>query len=244
MSIFRRRIEVVMGPIGHVRAALEDDFHHFRVHIQHSQGRLTGIEGQAVRYPFTACPQATEPLQRLLDMPLDHIAHSVNRATEANLQCTHLLDLAGLAIAAAARGAGNRRYDIAVPRREQGRTVASLHRDGQLLLTWEVQDSRVVGPAPYAGVDLRAGMARWALSELPVEEAEAALLLRRCTLISLGREVNLDREAHALPSGKCYSQQPDIAEQALRNVGSTWDFTARKTALCADDQQWLRECEL
>jgi hypothetical protein len=82
-------------------------------------------------------------------------------------------------------------------------------------------------------------MARWALHNLSNEEAEAALLLRRCTLISLGRAHNLDAQAHAASTGLCYSQQPERAVLASRMIGSTWDFSAAQSALCADDQDWL-----
>jgi len=82
-------------------------------------------------------------------------------------------------------------------------------------------------------------MARWALQTLSEEEAEAALILRRCTLISLGRERDLDRQTHAVPSGLCYSQQPERAEQAIRVKGSTWDFGSSQEKLCASDHDWL-----
>ncbi|MFU7548426.1 hypothetical protein ACM9NK_30875, partial [Pseudomonas paraeruginosa] len=76
------------------------------------------------------------------------------------------------------------------------------------LLSWDVHGSTIEGPPPYCGVNLREGMARWALNHLSEEEAEAALLLRRCTLISLGRMNNLDAQIHASSTGRCYSQQP------------------------------------
>jgi hypothetical protein len=82
-------------------------------------------------------------------------------------------------------------------------------------------------------------MARWAFNNLSEEEAEAALLLRRCTQISLGRLNNLDAQVHASSTGRCYSQQPARAKQALRIKGSTWDFSEAASALCIDDQNWL-----
>lgn len=70
-------------------------------------------------------------------------------------------------------------------------------------------------------------------------ESIAALLLRRCTLISLGRMNNLDAQVHASSTGRCYSQQPVHAPQALRIKGSTWDFSETAGMLCQDDQAWL-----
>jgi hypothetical protein len=244
MQCFRRRIELAghrddQG--GQVRAVVEDDFHHFRVVVEHRGGFVVAVRGEAPRHPFTACPGAAPELQRLAGMRLDRVANSVTLHTDATEQCTHMFDLAGLAIAFAARGDSYRRYDIEVPRHVDGRSQARLRRDGAPVFDWEVDGSTILGPAPYAGVDMRKGMARWALGTLPAEEAEAALVLRRCALISLGRLKDIDLEPHAHLTGRCYAQQPERARQAIRIVGSTWDFSERAQALCLDDQAWLSD---
>lgn len=244
MSVFRRRVDIFAPPdtgAGEVRAALEDDFHHFRVWLCHHEGQVTAIGGEALRYPYSLCPQACDQLQHLVGMKLDRIAHSVTRQADASHQCTHLLDLAGLAVAAAARGTHQRRYEINVGQRIASRTRATLIRDGNEDLTWEVNGTLIEGPSPYCGINLREGMARWALSALNEEAAEAALLLRRCTLISMGRAFNLDEQIHASSTSRCYSQQPERAEQALRMKGSTLDFSHEQPRLCAQDQEWLRQ---
>lgn len=244
MTAFRRRVDIIAqhaNGTGEARAALEDDFHHFRVWVSYRAGEVIAIGGEALRYPYSLCPQACNQLQQLRGMKLDRIAHSVTRQTDASHQCTHLLDLAGLAIAAAARGTRQRRYDISVGQRIDNRTRATLVRDGNEDLTWEVDGTMIEGPSPYCGINLREGMARWALNALNEEAAEAALLLRRCTLISMGRAYNLDEQIHALNTGRCYSQQPERAEQALRMKGSTLDFSNEQFKLCAQDQEWLRQ---
>ncbi|WP_320331905.1 DUF2889 domain-containing protein [Halopseudomonas formosensis] len=241
--IFRRRVEIHTQHNGEVRAALEDDFHHFRVSIQHQHGTVTAVKGYAVRFPFTACPAAAKSLESLIGMSLSEIAHSVTRATDSRHQCTHMLDLAGLAIAAAARGTLRRVYDIAIAKRVAGRTAPRLLRDGQQVLQWQTQGTLIESPAPYTGVDLNHGMAGWAIKTLPPEEAEAALLLRRCTIISRGREFDLDAERHARNTGLCFAQQPERAEHALRMKGSTQDFTGCEDLLCAGDQDWLAGLE-
>jgi Protein of unknown function (DUF2889) len=242
MGRFRRRIIIqyrALGQGGETRAALEDDFHHFRVVLRHEVEQLVHIHGQALRHPYSLCPGALGQLPQLLGMRLDAVANAVTRATDATTQCTHLLDLAGLGLAAAARRDTHRQYDIDVPDRVNGQTTATLQRDGLPLLAWQVQDSTITGPAPYAGRSLHQGLARWALQTLSVGDAEAALALRRCVMISLGRHKPLDTWVHAVASGHCYAQQPVRAEQALRMVGSTWDFSGRADDLCADDTAWL-----
>jgi hypothetical protein len=244
MLIFRRRVGIdATGDAsrGEVRACLEDDFHHFRVRITHGDGKVQRVEGWAVRHPYSTCPLAANQLSRLLHAPLNDVAHSVMRITNPSEQCTHLMDLAGLAIAAVARSITRRWYDIAVPRRVAGRTLATLDRDGRRMLTWDLLDTTIVGPAPFQGVSLREGMAAWALAHLPHDEAEAALVLRRCALISLGRVINLDAQVHAEPTGRCFVQQPQRASQGLRMVGSLMDFTAAPTDLCSTDREWLMQ---
>jgi hypothetical protein len=237
--LFRRRIVIQAQNDQEVRAALEDDFHHFRVSIRHNSEILTDIKGWAVRFPYDACPSAANQLRGLLGMPLSDIAHSVNRQTDAKLQCTHLLDLAGLAIAAAAANIEQRHYEIAVPQRLFGATSPSLWRDGELYLTWQTQGTEITAPPTYAGIDLNHGMAGWAIRTLSTEEAEAALILRRCTTISRGREYDLDANDHAAETGLCYAQQPIRAKHARRMVGSTLDFGSQQELLCATDQAWL-----
>jgi len=223
----------------HVRAALEDDFHHFRVELHVSNGLVSRVHATAPRHPYTLCAEASQPLKQLEGMAVAPSAHAVMAHVEAREQCTHMLDLAGLACAAAARGLPARRYDIDVPVRVAGRTQAKLWRDGTLLLDWQVQELTVLGPAPYTNLNLRHGMARWALTHLPEDDAEAALVLRRGTAISLGKGHPLDQQAHARSTSACYAQQPERAVLALRQVGSTWDFSTRPEQLCIDDTAWL-----
>ncbi|UUZ70690.1 DUF2889 domain-containing protein [Polaromonas sp. P1(28)-8] len=240
--MFRRRIIIHSEFIAsqtRVRAVLEDDFHHFRVELVSMNGVVSGISATAPRRPYSLCGNAVVQLDLLLGMTLSPIAHEVTRVTDPTEQCTHLLELTGLAIAAAARGTARRQYDVEVPGRVDQRTQARLSRDGVPLLEWDVLDTVIQGPAPYTGMGLYQGMARWALSTLSPDEAEAALVLRRATGISKGRGMNLDAQIHAHPNGHCFSQQPRRATQALRMMGSTWDFADRAGRLCLDDQDWL-----
>ena len=240
--MFRRRIIInkqVNASHVCVRAALEDDFHHFRVEVVCAGGRVTSVDANGLRTPYSLCGEASAHLDRLVGMPVTPVAHEVTRVTDANDQCTHMFELAGLAIAAAARSAVRRQYDISVPMPVDGRTQARLSRDGVPWLEWDVQGTVIQGPAPYAGVDIYRGMARWALGSLSADEAEAALVLRRCTGISKGRGMKLDDQIHAVPNAHCFSQQPVRATLALRMKGSTWDFAGTSERLCASDAAWL-----
>lgn len=242
LTVFRRNVRIrTHGDARHglARVALEDDFHHFRVEVQVREGQVRSAQGTAVRNPYSLCPSAGQQLRTLNGQPLSAVANSVTRMTDATQQCTHQLDMAGLAIAHLVRGVAQRDYTAIVPRRTEARTQPTLLRDGELLLQWDLLDDVLQGPAPYTGVHLREGFAKWALQHLDVDTAEAALVLRRCAMISMGRTVDLDALTSAKPWGRCYVEQPERAPTALRVVGSTWDFSTRPQALLADDATWL-----
>ncbi len=242
MPVFRRRILLAADPLAsgtRYRAALEDDFHHFKVDMQVQNGRIASLKGEAPRHPYSLCTSATDRLDLLVGSTLEASAHAVMRLVDPSQQCTHLLELSGLLAAAAARSVPQRRYDIEVPLRVNGRTLATLERDGTRLLAWDVQDLNILGPAPYTGVELRQGMARWALTHLSQDMAEATLVLRRCAVISLGKNHPLDAQKHAKSTGACYAQQPERAPLALRQVGSTWNFTWQPGQLCQNDSDWM-----
>src|SRR5690349_19371875 len=98
--MFRRRILILADPASaqpRLRAALEDDFHHFRVELQARDGRIAWVHSEALRLPYTLCGEAPRALQALVDAPLSPVAHAVTRVTDPTGQCTHLLELAGLA---------------------------------------------------------------------------------------------------------------------------------------------------
>jgi hypothetical protein len=242
MPVFRRRILIATDPNlpgSRYRAALEDDFHHFRVELVVRNGLIASLQAQAPRHPYSLCPSASDQLQLLVGTAPETSAHAVIRQVDQRQQCTHMLELSGLTAAAAARTLSQRRYDVEVPLRVQGRTRACLNRDGIPLLSWDIQDMDIAAPAPYSGIGLRQGMARWALNNLPEDMAEAALVLRRCAVISIGKNRPLDAQKHARSTDACYAQQHDRAPMAIRQVGSTWNFTWQPDQLCRDDQEWL-----
>lgn len=221
------------------RAVVEDDFHHFRVVIRHDGGRVSGTAWQALRRPWTTCAIAGERLSELVGMELSPDANAVLAHTDPRQQCTHMFDLAGLAIATAARGIGERRYEAVVPDRIDGRTTPRLARDGAEVLRWSLEGSHITAPEPFTGRSLQAGFSKWVEEHLDVDDAEAALVMRRAVFISGGRGVNLDAAPHAPSRGGCYVQQPERASAARRMVGSTQDFTDRRDSLLGEDQAWL-----
>lgn len=240
----RRKILVAARPVPlrgqEVRAVLEDDYHHFRVTLAIQDDVILDTRGEALRYPYSACPAAAARLTDLHGKPVSEIAQQVYRLTDPAWNCTHMLDLAGFAMAAHASKTSQRSYDILVTDRIKNRYAASLDRDGRPLLHWDMDGDVITTPGVFEGLNIRAGFAGWVLRELPIDLAEAALALRRGTIISIGRTRDLDSLAHADITGNCYAQQPAIAQTARRKIGSTLDFGDRPDALCHSDADWIR----
>ena len=228
-GIYRRRIRLVASP-GAVRARLEDDFHHFGVTLHHDGERVSAVDGQATRYPWTTCAEAVVPLQDMAGLVLSVRVMDPARSLDPRRQCTHLFDLACLAFAHAGARRDRRQYDVEIPDRRQQRTTMRLRRDGEPVLAWEVEEGQIVSPAPFAGRSLAKGFPDWAEATLDPELAEAAIVLRRASAISIGRAFPLDRipRARELASrtlGACYSFSPGIIERGERMYGTSREFS-------------------
>ena len=237
---YRRRIRIVTTAPGAVDAELEDDFHHFGLALTHDGTRVSSVEGRAVRSPWTTCPAAVGPLHAVEGMPLSPRCTAVAGHAEPRANCTHLFDLAGLAVAHAARGTWHREYDVEIPRPVAGRSRVRLWRDRELALDWRLVDGRVVDAPPYSDVPWGGGFLRWADSALDPETAESAIVLRRACTIGSGRGMDLDRidrasELEKIMAGVCYTMSEQHIHVALRNKGTVRDFAERPDALLSGD---------
>lgn len=217
---YRRRI-LLETRGGVVEAELHDDFHHFVLRVEHDGTRVRGIEAVARRFPWATCPGAGERLRQLVGMPLSARCTAVGTWARAREHCTHLFDLAGLAVAHAALGRERRVYVATIPDRVEGRTVAVLSRDGEEVLRWTLDGVTIGDPPPFAGRSLRDQFMRWAETTLDPDLAEAAMVLRRACHISYGRGQDLSGftvAAEMLPTmgGSCYTFTPGIAERGYR----------------------------
>jgi hypothetical protein len=204
-----------------VEASIEDFIHHFRLELEHDLGAVTEVRGEAVRAPWSVCPGATTQLRELVGTPLDRTP----RPLDPTEHCTHLLDLAAVAVRFAAASVPSRRIDLEVVGWDGPDARATATRDDGLRLEWTVRDWTVVDPPPYAGRSLGAGFGSWAASSLDGDEAELALLLRRATLMSPSRGIDLDDFDRISESrvirGSCFASKPERIEVGRRNRGSS-----------------------
>jgi hypothetical protein len=256
-GLYRRRI-ILYAEMGFVRAAVEDDFHHFEVDLRHDKGRVTDIEGRALRHPWTTCPGAAAALQDFVAQPIETKIIRRKDVTDVTHQCTHMHDIALLAIARAARGPGCTRYDIEVPDRigrtrfppikdgllyrlldgPDGHTRATLQCDGARVLDWQLDGLLIIAPKEVAGIDYRQ-IGKWAdhyTDDLLVEEVK---VLRQAIFVSGGRANDIDAIAGAFAQtpamlGVCHAFQPKRQKESFRPQGTQIDFSDRPEALLAD----------
>ena len=228
-GIYRRCIRIATSE-QEARADMEDDLHRYAVIIRHDGTCVTAIEGLPVRVPWSLCPQSVKALDRLIGMPLSPHPLAVFRHTNGSRQCTHMFDLAGLAIAHATRGIPKRQYDIEAPYlKEKGARSLSLRRDGREILNWAIDGATLQTPEAFAGRDIR-HLPAWAESAFPdPDDFEAIVILRRSVLISKARLHDWDSFPTAAATGHglgaCYVFQPGMQERATRMLGTAREFT-------------------
>src|SRR4051812_33935746 len=106
---FRRRLDLRRSATT-VDAEIEDHIHHVGVRVTHDGERVTAIEGKAVRLPWSPCPAAVVLLDELVGAMIGELP----RVLDPRQHCTHLLDLARMAIRFAADPVEHRRVEVAV----------------------------------------------------------------------------------------------------------------------------------
>jgi hypothetical protein len=239
---YRRRVRMVAVEPDAVVADLEDDFHRFRVTVHHDGNRVVDVRGEGLRFPWSTCADAAGQLHELDGMPLSTRCSAVAHHGDPRANCTHMFDLAGLAVAHAARGGERRQYDVELPPTVDGRTTPRLWRDGELTLAWTLDSAPGVGRGlvdpvpPFDAAPWRGGFMRWADATLEPDEAEAAIVLRRACEIGMGRGMDLDRLERAeqlagVMLGVCYTMRPGTIAVALRNKLTARDFAEHPDAL-------------
>jgi hypothetical protein len=240
---YRRRIRVVTLEPGVVESDLQDDFHHFVVTLRHNGEIVESVDAESERWPWSTCPAAAIPLRKLVGMPLARRFTAAGGFTDPRQNCTHQFDAACHAITHAAAGRDERVYDLEIPIRDPatGASHCRLWVDGEPALDWHITWEGIANPQPpFDAAPWKGGFMRWADENLPENDAELAITLRRACDIGMGRGMDLDAipVASALPhlmSGVCHSMQPGIVEVALRHVGSIRDFAKAPELLDVDN---------
>lgn len=241
---YRRAIEIHLSEDGRCAVArLEDDHHHFVVRVSTEDGVVAEVRGEAIRRPWTLCALAVAELGKLEGMQVSEDPGAVLVQANIREQCTHMFDLAGLAIATLARGGpAFRRYDMTVMRIADELWQSSLIRDDGHSLEWHVNLRQIVGPHRFAGIGIRSSFSEDIRHRLPPEEWEAAMVLRRAQFVGKYRHrFNLDLRSTAGEGatnlGGCFVLQPERAMFARRVQGATISFPTDRSPPLGPDRR-------
>ena len=215
---FRRRI-VVEPREGAVLAMLEDDIHCLAVVLRHDGARVTSVEPQFDRLPWTTCPGAMAKLvETFAGLPLSEV--TARRDKKQN--CTHFHDMAVLA-AAHAGDRGGVVFDIVATDAVDDLRSLEIRRDGAVVHRWTERGGRLSEPAEVAGKTLFT-LRDW-IGTLAGVEQEAARLLQWAAIVAHGRTMPLEEQSVASDiSPNCYTFQPERAVHAIR-IGELRDFS-------------------
>ena len=188
-------------------------------------GLITAVDGQAPRTPWTTCHGALAQLKTLEGLRLSNARRLP--PTQRFEHCLHLFDLALLAARHADEPGFRRTYRIEADH-DTAPPSMRLWRDGVEVLNWRVRDGMVEGSA-FDGAPLSQLARR--LDGMAPDAAEAALVLRRGSLISYVRPIDLDAWTgpgvlDEGPVATCFAKQPGRIAEGARAVGSSRDFWA------------------
>ena len=257
-KILRRRIRIVAAEPTQpgeyrIRADVEDNQHRFGITVRHDGRKVLAVDVDTghMRHPWVQCKGAVWQLPRLVGMDLTAHPLGAYRHTRGAEQCTHMFDMASLAIAHGARGTRRRQYDAEVDctgfRADYGAKGVTLlgtrhlklFRDGAQMLDWPMEGDVILG-GPHAGQNVRSMMAGVDTHSADLDAIEAVVVARRTLIVSTSMLFDMDKLPPKAPVdassrlGACYAYQAGVMEHLNRSRGSSRNFSERPEALLSD----------
>lgn len=241
-GVFRRQVRLLCQR-GQVQAALEDTSHCLHVRLRHDGVHVTGVDTYFARIPLSTCPGAAEPLRSFIGLPLSVERRALRTEIPTRANCTHLYDLAELALMHAKRG-GERRYEVEIPDEYPQPAWSRVLCDGREIHRWQTRDGAIVLPEAYAGRPLLRGFTRWASETYSGDALEAALVFSQGYFVSRARAWDVEASAgetvihHTSLLGMCHSYSAEMVGQAVRLPDTTIDPTDPAYPLLAGFPHW------
>jgi hypothetical protein len=210
---------------------LDDTHHAIWVRMAHDGHVVTTATGGFNRMPNTACPGAGIALKELCGMPLATPLSKLYGDGRPQRNCTHMFDVAALALMHARRETAMRVFDVTIPDAATGPQQTDVRLDGKVIHSWLVADGSIVDPVAFAGRALIGGFSAWAYSTFEGDRLESALVLQKGWFVSRARRYVLDTTAVALASrratssGVCYAYTEPQSSSAWTIPGYVRDFS-------------------
>lgn len=243
-GVFRRRIRLTRegdNRSGQVHGALEDCNHGFQSTVFYQNGQVTEIRPEFMRIPFTTCNGAWQPLQKLLGASVSALPSELLMTAPPLSNCTHLHDLTLLAIAHTQRDGKIVQYDVEVTDAIGGvsdlriwHTVNNGHKN--LIHHWQSLNYAISSPAILKDKPLFMGFSRWANEQFSGIENEAAFVLQKGNLVSIGRMLDVEAMtgSRAIDENDrlaCFTYSPENSSRAIRIGNTVRDFTTSEEQL-------------
>lgn len=236
-GVYRRRLRLRVAK-RRVDVELEDSNHGFCLHLLHDRQRVLKADAEVIRHPFITCVEAAERLQPLVGIDLQIDSAALRQRLPQGANCTHLHDMALLALAHAGEPPGFvRLYDISVDDERAGLTAMRIDCDGEPVHAWQVKNDAMVEPLEHAGRPVKRGFYAWVSQHYCDMPLEAAVALQRGYYVAQSRRVvrlpfqDFPASADNMPDGTCYSYNYDVVARALRIEGTVWDLTEKPDLL-------------
>ncbi len=237
-GVFRRRIRLTRkgdAHSGQVHGALEDCNHGFQSTVIYNNDQIMDIRPQFMRIPFTTCDGAYRPLQNLIGAHVGSTPAELLAIAHPLSNCTHLHDLTLLAIAHSQRKEEIVQYDVEVTDAVNGisdlRVWRSVNNGKKMLMHyWQSLNYAITSPPELKDKPLFMGFSRWANEAFKDIENEAAFVLQKGNLVSIGRmlDVNAMTGSRAKDENDrvaCFTYSPENSSNAIRIGGTVRDFT-------------------
>ncbi|MBL0122964.1 MAG: DUF2889 domain-containing protein [Betaproteobacteria bacterium] len=231
-GIFRRRLRLRAGH-QQVVVELEDCNHAFRLWLHHDGEKVVSVDAEVKRYPYITCAEAPRALVKLVGAAINGGADGLRPRLPPSDNCTHLHDMALLALAHAAEPDLESVYDISVTDERDSVTEARIDCNGEMMHVWQIREHAVVTPKAHAGKTMMRGFYQWVSQCHAGVLLEAAVALQRGYYVAQGRRhlSDLPASADGMPPGACYSYGHGVVERAQRIQGSVWDLTDKHELL-------------
>lgn len=211
-GVYRRRIELAKAGT-QVHVSLLDDFHDMRCVVEHDGKRVTNLDGEILRAPFTTCCSAGLALRELVHLPLTTGRAELYGAGRPQRNCTHLFDMVALALVHSLLPISERAFDFIVPDEGNGGALLQAFVDGQMVHSWDVVQETIRAPHRLSGRRLFGGFQSWAMATFDGVQLDAALGLQMAVFVARGRRYLVDQE-----SGHWVKDQPE-------RIGACFSFT-------------------
>lgn len=226
---YRRRIRLTRQG-NRVTAQLDDNNHALWARLHHDGAVVTRTEGGFYRWPTTGCVSAAEGLGVLEGMALDAPLSAIYGGGRPLGACTHMFDIAALAMAHAGRAEARRQWDVVIPDEQEGILTVSVLLDDRLIHAWRLDDLHIVAPAPLAGQSMLKGFTPWAMARFEGDALEAARVLRMGVFVARARLHITDEVIRPLAlfperHGVCYAYSSPRVETAENRRGTVVDMS-------------------